>query len=47
MEVYRQVLAAEPSNLEAKIGLSEVLYWTGNSEAAAATLKGVPDPLHR
>jgi thioredoxin-like negative regulator of GroEL len=43
MEVYRQVLAAEPSNLEAKIGLSEVLYWTGNSEAAAATLKGVPE----
>jgi len=43
MEVYRQVLATEPDNLEAKIGLSEVLYWTGNSEAAAATLKGVPE----
>ena len=43
METYRQVLAAEPENLEAKIGLSEVLYWTGNSEAAAAMLKGVPE----
>jgi thioredoxin-like negative regulator of GroEL len=43
MDVYRQVLAAEPENLEAKIGLSEVLYWTGNSEAAASTLKGVPE----
>src|ERR1700746_1078263 len=41
MDVYRQVLAAEQENLEAKIGLSEVLYWTGNSEAAAWTLKGV------
>jgi thioredoxin-like negative regulator of GroEL len=43
MEVYRQILAAEPENLAAKIGLSEVLYWTGNSEAASATLKGVPE----
>ena len=43
MDVYRQVLATEPENLQAKIGLSEVLYWTGNSEAAAATLKGVPE----
>jgi thioredoxin-like negative regulator of GroEL len=43
MDVYRQVLASEPGNLQAKIGLSEVLYWTGNSEAAAATLKGVPE----
>ena len=43
MEVYRQVLATEPENLEAKIGLSEVLYWTGNSEAAATTLKGIPE----
>jgi thioredoxin-like negative regulator of GroEL len=43
MEVYREVLAAEPQNLQAKIGLSEVLYWTGNSEAAAATLKEVPE----
>jgi thioredoxin-like negative regulator of GroEL len=43
IEVYRQVLAAEPENLAAKIGLSEVLYWTGNSEAASATLKGVPE----
>jgi thioredoxin-like negative regulator of GroEL len=43
MEAYRQILATEPDNLEAKIGLSEVLYWTGNSEAAAATLKGVPE----
>jgi hypothetical protein len=33
----------QPDNLEAKIGLSEVLYWTGNSEAAAPTLKGVPE----
>ena len=29
--------------LDAKIGLSEVLYWTGNSEAAAAMLNGVPE----
>jgi thioredoxin-like negative regulator of GroEL len=43
IEVYRQVLAAEPENLAAKIGLSEVLYWTGKSEAASATLKGVPE----
>ncbi len=43
MEVYRQMLATEPGNLDAKIGLSEVLYWTGNSEAAAAMLKGVPE----
>jgi thioredoxin-like negative regulator of GroEL len=43
MEAYRQVLATEPENLAAKIGLSEVLYWTGNSEAAAAMLKGVPE----
>jgi thioredoxin-like negative regulator of GroEL len=43
MEAYRQILATEPDNLEAKIGLSEVLYWTGNSEAATATLKGVPE----
>jgi thioredoxin-like negative regulator of GroEL len=43
MDVYRQVLATEPQNLQAKIGLSEVLYWTGNSEAAAATLKEVPE----
>jgi thioredoxin-like negative regulator of GroEL len=43
MDVYRQILATEPDNLEAKIGLSEVLYWSGNSEAAAATLKGVPE----
>jgi thioredoxin-like negative regulator of GroEL len=43
IEVYHQVLAAEPENLAAKIGLSEVLYWTGNSEAASATLKGVPE----
>jgi thioredoxin-like negative regulator of GroEL len=42
-EVYRQMLATEPGNLDAKIGLSEVLYWTGNSEAAAAILKGVPE----
>jgi len=43
MEVYRQMLATDPGNLDAKIGLSEVLYWTGNSEAAAAMLKGVPE----
>jgi Thioredoxin domain-containing protein len=43
MEAYRQILATEPDNLEAKIGLSEVLYWTGNSEAAAAELKGIPE----
>jgi thioredoxin-like negative regulator of GroEL len=43
MDVYRQILATEPDNLQAKIGLSEVLYWTGNSEAAAAIMKGVPE----
>jgi thioredoxin-like negative regulator of GroEL len=43
IEVYREVLAAEPDNLEAKIGLSEVLYWSGNAEAAAVILKGVPE----
>jgi thioredoxin-like negative regulator of GroEL len=42
-ETYRQVLATEPENLQAKIGLSEVLYWTGNTEAAAAVLKDVPE----
>jgi thioredoxin-like negative regulator of GroEL len=42
VEVYHQVLAVEPENLEAKIGLSEVLYWSGNSTAAAAILNGVP-----
>jgi thioredoxin-like negative regulator of GroEL len=43
IDTYREVLAAEPENLEAKIGLSEVLYWTGDAEAAAAILKGVPE----
>ena len=43
IEVYHQVLTADPSNIEAKIGLSEVLYWTGKSDEAAATLKGVPE----
>ncbi len=43
MEVYHQVLATEPENLEAKIGLSEVLYWSGNIAAAAAILSGVPE----
>jgi thioredoxin-like negative regulator of GroEL len=43
IEAYREVLAAEPDNIEAKIGLSEVLYWSGNTEAAAAILKGVPE----
>jgi thioredoxin-like negative regulator of GroEL len=42
-ETYRLVLATDPQNLRAKIGLSEVLYWTGNSEAAAAVLKDVPE----
>src|ERR1700730_5043742 len=42
-EVYHQVLATEPENLAAKISLSEVLYWSGNSAAAAAILKGVPE----
>ena len=43
IDAYRQVLATDPENLEAKISLSEVLYWSGNIEAAAATLKGVPE----
>ena len=37
------MLTADPENLEAKVGLSEVLYWSGNPEAAAATLKGVSE----
>src|ERR1700730_17567457 len=41
--VYHQVLATEPENVEAMIGLGEVLFWTGNIEAAAATLKSVPE----
>jgi len=43
IEAYHQVLAADPNNIEAKIGLSEVLYWTGKTDEAAATLKGVPE----
>lgn len=43
IEAYHQLLAADPSNIEAKIGLSEVLYWTGKPEEAAATLRGVPE----
>jgi thioredoxin-like negative regulator of GroEL len=43
IETYRQILSADPSNIEAKIGLSEVLYWTGKSDEAAATLKDVPE----
>src|SRR5258708_28770040 len=42
MEVYRHMLATDPGNLDAKIGLSEVLYWTGNTEPAPALLNGVP-----
>jgi thioredoxin-like negative regulator of GroEL len=43
IDTYREVLTADPENLEAKVGLSEVLYWSGNPEAAAATLKGVSE----
>src|SRR5215813_8758913 len=43
IETYHQVLAADPNNIDAKIGLSEVLYWTGKSDEAAAVLKGVPE----
>jgi thioredoxin-like negative regulator of GroEL len=43
IDAYRQVLAADPENLEAKIGLSEALYWSGNIGAAAATLEAVPE----
>jgi thioredoxin-like negative regulator of GroEL len=43
IDAYRQVLSTDPENLEAKIGLSEVLYWSGNIGAAAATLEGVPE----
>jgi thioredoxin-like negative regulator of GroEL len=43
IDAYRQVLATDPENLEAKIGLSEVLYWSGNIEAAAASLEGVSE----
>jgi thioredoxin-like negative regulator of GroEL len=43
IETYHQVLASEPDNIEAKIGLSEVLYWTGKSDEAAAVLKDVPE----
>jgi thioredoxin-like negative regulator of GroEL len=41
--VYHQVLAVEPQNLDAMIGLGEVLFWTGNIEAAASMLKGIPE----
>lgn len=43
IDTYRQALAMDPENLEAKIGLSEVLYWSGNTEGAAATVKGIPE----
>ena len=43
IDAYRQVLASEPQNLQAKIGLSEALYWSGNAEAAAGVLKDVPE----
>src|SRR5246127_3165410 len=43
IDAYRQVLATEPQNLQAKIGLSEALYWSGKAEAAAAVLKDVPE----
>jgi thioredoxin-like negative regulator of GroEL len=43
IDAYRQVLGTDPENFEAKIGLSEVLYWSGNIEAAAATLESVPE----
>jgi thioredoxin-like negative regulator of GroEL len=43
IEAYHQILSADPSNVEAKIGLSEVLYWTGKTDEAAATLKDVPE----
>ena len=43
IDVYHQILAAEPQNLQAKIGLSEALYWSGNTEAATAVLKDVPE----
>jgi len=43
IEAYHQVLATDPNNIEAKIGLSEVLYWTGKSDEAAAVLKDVPE----
>jgi len=43
IDVYRQILATEPQNLQAKIGLSEALYWSGNAEAATAVLKDVPE----
>src|SRR5215469_12998440 len=39
IETYRQVLAAAPGNMEAKLGLSEVLYYSGKTEEAAAALK--------
>src|SRR5262249_1067542 len=40
---YHQVLAADPNNIEATIGLSELLYWTGKIDEAAAVLKDVPE----
>jgi thioredoxin-like negative regulator of GroEL len=43
INVYHLVLASEPQNLQAKIGLSEALYWSGNAEAATAVLKDVPE----
>lgn len=43
VETYRQVLAADPGNMEAKLGLSEVLYYSGKSDEAAAALKDIPE----
>jgi thioredoxin-like negative regulator of GroEL len=43
IEAYRQVLAAEPNNIEAKIGLTEVLYYSGKSDEAASEIKDIPE----
>lgn len=43
IDTFRQVLAADPENLDAKIGLSEALYWSGNIDAASKELKSVPE----
>ena len=43
IEAYRQVLATDPDNIEAKIGLAEVLYYSGKSDEATAALKGIPE----
>lgn len=38
---YSKVIEIDPSNSEARIGKGQILYWTGNLDAAARTLRPV------